>query len=276
VYLCLPQINEQDANYILEFIYSTKVILPNMHLASFLEAASILQIKGICNWKETIQTNSNFNTFHEVNRNEKIEFNNSKMMTQIYSDSVELKKEQIDTESNLDINKIKVAIESSYNSNETCYQQSKSIMKIDKIIKKESKVAKSSTINKNGISNLKSAKSLNNKDTKPENSEASNAVYKEWKSAFSSKVLTPNGDTFNCHQCSEVKSFTLDSSLRRHYRQAHEIPCKCCQLPFYDDNALKLHMVEKHEFRCTICDKTFTLKSSLRRHHDEAHGNIAI
>merc|ERR1719414_582196 len=95
-HLFLPQINEQDANYILEFIYSTKVILPNMHLASFLKAASILQIKGICNWKETIKTKSNLNTFHEVKRNEEIDFTNSKMTTQIDNDSVELKKEQID------------------------------------------------------------------------------------------------------------------------------------------------------------------------------------
>ena len=96
---------------------------------------------------------------------------------------------------------------------------------------------------------------------------SSNAVYKEWKSKFGSH--DENG--FHCNMCPERKSFTADSSLRRHYTQSHEQICKTCKMEFSEEHLLQQHYREKHEFKCMLCSKTFTAFSSVRRHHEKEH-----
>ena len=96
---------------------------------------------------------------------------------------------------------------------------------------------------------------------------ASNAAYKEWKNKFGNH----DEHGFHCNMCPERKSFTADSSLRRHYTQAHEQVCKTCKMEFSEEHLLQQHYREKHEFRCLICSKIFTAFSSVRRHHEQAH-----
>ena len=96
---------------------------------------------------------------------------------------------------------------------------------------------------------------------------SSNAVYKEWKSKFGSH--DENG--FHCNMCPERKSFTADSSLRRHYTQAHEQICKTCKMEFSEEHLLQQHYRDKHEFKCMLCSKVFTAFSSVRRHHEKEH-----
>ena len=96
---------------------------------------------------------------------------------------------------------------------------------------------------------------------------ASNAVYKEWKNKFGSH--DENG--FHCNMCPERKSFTADSSLRRHYTQTHEQICKTCKMEFSEEHLLQQHYREKHEFKCLLCSKVFTAFSSVRRHHEKEH-----
>ena len=96
---------------------------------------------------------------------------------------------------------------------------------------------------------------------------SSNAVYKEWKSKFGSH--DENG--FHCNMCPDRKSFTADSSLRRHYTQAHEQICKTCKMEFSEEHLLQQHYREKHEFKCMLCAKVFTAFSSVRRHHEKEH-----
>ena len=98
-------------------------------------------------------------------------------------------------------------------------------------------------------------------------SSSSNAVYKEWKNKFGSH--DENG--FHCNMCPERKSFTADSSLRRHYTQAHEQNCKTCKMEFSEEHLLQQHYREKHEFKCLLCSKVFTAFSSVRRHHEKEH-----
>merc|ERR1719430_269759 len=183
----------------------------------------------------------------------------------------EEKKEESSNLTNTGNCMLKQQVHDSFNSNVKFLQFNMHTMKP---VKAENNDIKNNEVKSKVKSKKVNSENINSKaGAKPENTEASNIVYKEWKYQFSSMT---NGDSFNCHQCPEVKSFTLESSLRRHYRQSHEKSCKCCKLPFYEDEALKLHMFEKHDFRCTVCSKSFTLKSSLRRHHEKAHEGIAI
>ena len=85
----------------------------------------------------------------------------------------------------------------------------------------------------------------------------SSKVFKEWRNKFASK--DENG--FHCLVC--PKSFTLDSSLKRHYKNVHELVCKCCNMQFAEEHLLKAHHKEKHEYWCLPCNKVFTLRSSL-------------
>ena len=71
--------------------------------------------------------------------------------------------------------------------------------------------------------------------------------------------------------CPERKSFTADSSLRRHYTQTHEQICKTCKMEFSEEHLLQQHYREKHEFKCLLCSKVFTAFSSVRRHHEKEH-----
>ena len=98
-------------------------------------------------------------------------------------------------------------------------------------------------------------------------STSGSATYKEWKLKFSCK----DSNGFHCLLCAG-KSFTADSSLKRHYKQSHEKVCKTCHLEFSDDNLLSQHIKENHEFSCSICFKVFSASSSLKRHHDQQHG----
>ena len=96
---------------------------------------------------------------------------------------------------------------------------------------------------------------------------ASNAAYKEWKGKFGSH----DDQGFHCNMCPERKTFTADSSLRRHYTQSHEQICKTCKMEFSEEHLLQQHYQEKHEFKCMICFKVFTAFSSVRRHHEKDH-----
>ena len=101
---------------------------------------------------------------------------------------------------------------------------------------------------------------------------ASNVVYKEWKNKFGSH----DEQGFHCNMCPERKTFTADSSLRRHYTQSHEQICKTCKMEFSEDHLLQQHYQEKHEFKCLLCSKIFTAFSSVRRHHEQAHPGEAL
>ena len=94
-----------------------------------------------------------------------------------------------------------------------------------------------------------------------------NLSYKNWKSKFSSK----DSNGFHCLVC-QGKSFTADSSLKRHFKQVHEQTCKTCKMQFSEECALSQHIKDHHEFRCNICSKVFSANSSLKRHHDQQHG----
>ena len=63
----------------------------------------------------------------------------------------------------------------------------------------------------------------------------SSKVFKQWRDKFASK--DQNG--FHCLVC--PKSFTLDSSLKRHYKNVHELVCKCCNMQFAEEHLLKIH-----------------------------------
>ena len=76
--------------------------------------------------------------------------------------------------------------------------------------------------------------------------------------------------------CPGGKSFTADSSLRRHYTQSHEQICKTCKMEFSEEHLLQQHYREKHEFKCVICSKLFTAFSSVRRHHEQAHPGVPL
>ena len=101
---------------------------------------------------------------------------------------------------------------------------------------------------------------------------ASSSAYKEWKNKFS----THNEQGHHCWMCPEGKSFTADSSLRRHYTQAHEQICKTCKMEFSEEHLLQQHCREKHEFNCLLCSKVFTAFSSVRRHHEQAHPGVPL
>ena len=122
--------------------------------------------------------------------------------------------------------------------------------------------------------------SLSNSNTLPPNppalpgnspsktgSNAENSIYKNWKLKFSSK----DSNGFHCLVC-QGKSFTADSSLKRHYKQVHEQTCKTCKMQFSEECILNQHIKDNHEFRCKLCDKVFSANSSLKRHHDQQHG----
>ena len=94
----------------------------------------------------------------------------------------------------------------------------------------------------------------------------SNEAFKQWREKFASK--DENGS--HCHIC--PKTFALDSSLRRHYKQVHEIICKFCSLQFSEEHLLQAHHRENHEYWCFPCNKNFALKSSLHRHNKQHHG----
>ena len=94
-----------------------------------------------------------------------------------------------------------------------------------------------------------------------------NSTYKNWKLKYSTK----DSSGFHCLVC-QGKSFTADSSLKRHYKQAHEQTCKTCKMQFSEECILNQHIKDKHEFRCSICSKVFSASSSLKRHHDQQHG----
>jgi hypothetical protein len=101
---------------------------------------------------------------------------------------------------------------------------------------------------------------------------ASNVAYKEWKNKFGSQ----DDQGFHCNMCPEQKTFTADSSLRRHYTQSHEQICKTCKMEFSEEHLLQQHYQEKHEFKCLICSKVFTAFSSVRRHHEQTHPGEAL
>ena len=98
-----------------------------------------------------------------------------------------------------------------------------------------------------------------------------NLSYKNWKLKFSSK----DSNGFHCLVC-QGKSFTADSSLKRHFKQVHEQTCKTCKMQFSEECALSQHIKDHHEFRCDICFKVFSANSSLKRHHDQQHGGAIL
>ena len=108
-------------------------------------------------------------------------------------------------------------------------------------------------------------KGLINKDISKD-TPFSSAVFKEWRAKYGSK----DDAGYHCLVC--PKSFALDSSLKRHYKNVHELVCKCCNMQFAEEHQLKEHHKEKHEYWCHPCNKVFTLRSSLIRHDVQQHG----
>ena len=95
----------------------------------------------------------------------------------------------------------------------------------------------------------------------------SNRVYKIWKEKFATE------DGKGCKIC-PGKVFSAESSLKRHYKQTHELVCAQCKMEFPEEHLLKEHHREQHEFWCFPCNKVFTAYSSLKRHNVQAHDGV--
>lgn len=296
-FILLPEIEEQDLVYILDYIYNSKVFVPQARISSFIAAAMKLQIRDIKHENAVTDVLAQ-HALNVVKTEQKVEennnvigaalsFNSQESLSKAYPNSLEKNVEETDkailSTTKQDISKIKYEINNNLSdsldpTNFFISQNGKSSfegMKAENDIDMDFKLAKkpANLIGKsNQRKNTNIGKNIDKPQSKVENTEASNAVYREWKAKFS----TSDDNSFNCHYCPEIKTFALDSSLRRHYKQSHEKPCKFCKLPFYDELALKLHITEYHEFRCQLCEKRFALKSSLKRHHGKEHGGVAV
>ena len=101
----------------------------------------------------------------------------------------------------------------------------------------------------------------------PADSAFSNQVYKLWKNKFATE------DGKGCQIC-PGKVFSAESSLKRHYKQTHELLCAQCKMEFPEEHLLREHQKENHEFWCFPCNKVFTAFSSLKRHNVQAHDGI--
>ena len=101
----------------------------------------------------------------------------------------------------------------------------------------------------------------------PTDNAFSNRVYKIWKEKFATE------DGKGCKIC-PGKVFTAESSLKRHYKQTHELVCAQCKMEFPEEHLLKEHHREQHEFWCFPCNKVFTAYSSLKRHNVQAHDGV--
>ena len=101
----------------------------------------------------------------------------------------------------------------------------------------------------------------------PADNAFSHRVFKLWKDKFATQ------DGKGCQIC-PGKVFTAESSLKRHYKQVHELVCAQCKMEFPEEHLLKEHHREKHEFWCFPCNKVFTAFSSLKRHNDQQHGGV--
>ena len=101
----------------------------------------------------------------------------------------------------------------------------------------------------------------------PADNAFSNRVYQLWKEKFATE------DGKGCQIC-PGKIFSAESSLKRHYKQVHELVCGQCKMEFPEEHLLKEHHREQHEFWCFPCNKVFTAFSSLKRHNVQAHDGI--
>ena len=101
----------------------------------------------------------------------------------------------------------------------------------------------------------------------PADNAFSNRVYELWKDKFAT------GDGKGCQIC-PGKVFSAESSLKRHYKQVHELVCAQCKMEFPEEHLLKEHHREMHEFWCFSCNKVFTAYSSLKRHNVSEHGGV--
>lgn len=287
-YVYIPEICEQDMIYILDLIYNTKVLVSIEHKNAFLYAIDKLQIKGVReenhvnnDIKKTIPTpiksevgvhakeagglleNQGFGTLPCLKFGDQVM---SELQFPLPSPLKQEKTPVMDVDKNNNIfNFLDPQSSSTFQNGKNAYSIHQGSFL--EVAQKKLKKVQASTIAKKP--KLEKSKGV---DSKPENTEASNAVYREWKGKFSSA----DNEGFHCHQCSEKKTFSADSSLRRHYKQLHERPCKCCKLPFYHEAELNQHVVDYHEFKCPICGKSFTAKSSLKRHHDKDHKETVV
>lgn len=84
---------------------------------------------------------------------------------------------------------------------------------------------------------------------------------------------TDRGDRTNffCYICK--KSYSLKSSLQRHFRVMHtnkeKSTCPLCSKIFQSKDAMKKHIKSlhaPHRFRCDVCDRTFNRKDALASH----------
>ena len=101
----------------------------------------------------------------------------------------------------------------------------------------------------------------------PTDNAFSNRVYKIWKEKFATE------DGKGCKIC-PGKVFTAESSLKRHYKQTHELVCAQCKMEFPEEHLLREHHREQHEYWCFPCNKVFTAYSSLKRHNVQAHDGV--
>jgi len=245
-FLYLGEISQKDLKYILDYIYYGDVTVPQEDVASFTSAAEQLQIRGIA--KELPN-----NDLDSVINQARLNYGNS---------------DGTGFSNNLIPNgMIPNGMTVSYPKNSTPLSALNPKAAKRPKLEKTPKVKKESN-NQASITPAKASKPGAEKTPVDDKYKGlATEEYKIWKEKFS----TSDGTKFDCHACSEVKSFTAGSSLLRHYKQSHEEVCKTCKMPFHDAQLMEIHYREKHEFPCNICGKTFTAPSSVLRHMKKDH-----
>lgn len=252
-FLYLGEISQRDLNYILTFIYNGEVQVPTEDISSFSSTAQQLQIRGIAKIYPEEQPMIVSRPFPGGPQN----------ISNIG-----------DVMSNVSFNppiQNGFGFQNGFGKWENVAMPSiKTEPKLQKKPKLEKPLKIKKELNKSGNPSAKNGKTLGEKTPVGEQfKQLSIDQYKEWKGKFSSS----DGEVYYCFQCAEKKSFTAASSLMRHYKTSHEITCKCCKMPFYDENIMQEHYKANHEFPCGLCDKVFTAKSSADRHHKTAHSS---
>lgn len=244
-FLYLGEVNEKDVNYILDYLYNGEVQVPSEDIRSFTSTAQQLQIKGIAKLYADVPVLQNPPYPRQLTSTPNIGLNTA-----------------IQNGFGMPQNFIPTPLRSEPNAPKK--------IKLEKTpkIKKEltPKIKKEPTKSKNTPAG--GAKSTAEKPPIDEKyKQLAVDLFKEWRVKFS----TSDGTKFDCHKCPEPKSFTAQSSLLRHYKQSHELVCKSCKMPFYDEEMMEAHYKATHEYPCPICGKIFTAPSSVLRHKNKDH-----
>lgn len=245
-FIYLGAVSQKDLNYILEYVYNGGVTIPSEDISSFTTTAQQLQIRGIAKLHADIMPT----------------FNHAPYLGPLQSSS-NLRPFMNDVSFNQTMPNT-IGMQQNYLTTPVMNSQPKPA--------KRPKMEKPLKI-KNGLSKSFNTPAKGVKPTeKPVIDEKykvlASDLFKEWKEQYS----VSDGIKFDCHKCPEVKSFTAPSSLLRHYKQTHEIVCKTCKMPFYDEQMMEAHFKANHEYPCSLCGKVFTAPSSVSRHQKKDHG----